>query len=149
MKKNKTEALKFMRWLRNGISICVTWFLLLMILCSILLREETIKVEILAKMIILTSGGVLLFCVFFTSLVIQKWSFNGRLMGFLLATAVYESVGFYWIGYFKEMGTFFQWCIFAAIVAVCYFITLGIYHYYSKSQGALYTDALHEYQNRR
>lgn len=63
--------------------------------------------------------------------------------------ALYEGMGFYQIGLFKDPGDFMQWSIFIGIVLVLYVICMAIYHQYSKRQGALYTQALETYKQER
>ena len=63
----KQELKKFLIWMRNGISFAVTWFLILLLAGSYGLNIPQIAVATLTKMVVLTAGGALLFCICFTN----------------------------------------------------------------------------------
>lgn len=144
-----TNLSQFLTWLRNGTCFCVTWFLLLLVLFNQLHHRETIATESLMKLILLSFGGVLLFCLLFSKLVIKRWHFVTRLTCFMLLFSLYECVGLYWIGFFQSQGTLAQWLTFIGIVMILYITCIVIYQQYSKKQGALYTQALQQYQQKR
>ena len=75
----KQELKKFLIWMRNGISFAVTWFLILLLAGSYGLNIPQIAVTTLTKMVVLTAGGTLLFCICFTKLILVRWSFIKRL----------------------------------------------------------------------
>ncbi len=60
----------------------------------------------------------------------------------MVSISMYECVEFYWIGFFRDKGTFIQWIIFFGIVCGLYFICIAIYQAYSRKQGKIYTQAL-------
>lgn len=145
----KQQISQFFTWLRNGTCFCFTWFLLLLTLLYLYYGKDTISTMGLLKLFMLSFGGVLLFCLLFTSLVFKKWLFVTRLTCFMICITLYECVGFYWLGIFSTKGTLRQWGIFMAIVLCLYFICIAIYHQYSKKKGELYTQALQTYQKKR
>ena len=145
----KQELKKFLIWMRNGISFAVTWFLILLLVGSYGLNIPQIAVTTLIKMVVLTAGGVFLFCICFTKLILVYWSFIKRLSFFVVLLSVYQVVGFYWIGFFVNGGSVLQWVIYAAIVIVLYFCCLLIYYARYRKEGKMYTQALSEYQKRR
>lgn len=63
--------------------------------------------------------------------------------------SLYECIGFYQIGLFRNKGNFMQWNIFISIIFVLYVICIAIYQQYSKRQRKLYTQALETYQQER
>ncbi|MBQ7942959.1 MAG: hypothetical protein IJ326_02720 [Lachnospiraceae bacterium] len=144
----KENVIQFLTWFRNGVAFVTVWLLLLAMIRNQVYGIETIETEWLWKLLISVAGGVLLFCVAFTSLVIRHWGFQMRLTAFMLAISVYECVCFYWMGIFGAEGTLIQYAVFAGIVLVCYFICTWIYSRYSRAQGELYTKALQDYQER-
>lgn len=149
MRNRKRDIIQFFVWLRNGVSFCTTWFLLIMVACSCVYRSQTILTESLIKMFILVAGGVLIFNLFFTHLLITKWRFIKRLTFFMVTISIYECLGFYWLGIFSAKGTSIQWIMFVTIVLFLYLICIAIYRSYSKKQGEIYTQALLKYQEKR
>lgn len=145
----KQQISQFFTWLRNGTCFCFTWFLLLLTLLYLYYGKDAISTLGLLKLFVLSFGGVLLFCLLFTSLFIKKWRFVTRLTCFMISITLYECIGFYWLGIFSTKGSLGQWGIFMAIVLCLYFICIAIYHQYSKKKGELYTMALQEYQEKR
>lgn len=146
---NRKDLMQFLIWMRNGTAYCTAWFLLLIVLVGFACGAETISLTALAKMLLLVSGGVFIFCVCFTSLFIKRWQFTARLTGFILSLGAYESLGFYWTGFFSGKGSELQWYIFTAIIIILYLLCIGIYQLYSRKQGTLYTEALRRYQEKR
>lgn len=144
----KRDIGQFFVWLRNGISFCVTWFLLLLLMRNQILDIDSLSTDSLLKMLLFVTGGVLIFSLIFTKVIIKKWRFVTRLTWFMILISIYECIGFYWLGLFEDKGTVIQWLIFAGIVLASYFISIGIYSQYSKKRGELYTQALQNYQNR-
>lgn len=149
MYKSKEELMKFFAWLRNGTAFCTTWFLILMLVYNAWNHIPAVSTAVLAKLILLSFGGVFLFNVFFTGLLIRKWSFVRRLTGFMIVVSIYEGFGFYFLGYFQNHGSIREWMIFAGIVLVLYFSCIAIYQQYSKKQGEIYTKSLQAYQQKR
>lgn len=146
MKKSRKQ---FFTWMRNGTAFCTTWFLIIWLICCHILNYPSISVHSLTKMLLLVLGGVFIFSVLFTQIIIQKWTFTTRLTWFILFISLYESLGFYWIGLFHGKGTLTQWGIFIGIVFFLYLCCIAIYQQYSKKQGELYTQALETYQKKR
>ncbi len=144
----KENMIQFLTWFRNGVAFATVWFLLLVMIRNQVYGIDTIETGWLWKLLISVTGGVLLFCVAFTQLVIKRWRFQSRLTVFMLTISVYECFCFYWLGIFGDQGTLSQYAIFAGIVLVCYFICISIYKRYSRAQGELYTKALQDYQER-
>ncbi len=149
MKNRKKDIIHFGVQMRNGLAFCTTWFLILVLIICYTFNQQTISVNSLAKMLILIFGGVFIFNLLFTRILIKKWSFTRRLTIFMLSISVYECAGFYWLGFFRGKGTFVQWILFVGIVCGLYFCCVVIYRNYSKKQGEIYTQALKKYQQER
>lgn len=145
----KQELTRFLVWMRNGISFGVTWFLILLLAASYALNLSEITTAVLSRMVILVVGGVFLFCVSFTKLFFVRWSFLKRISFFMALLCIYQVAGFYWIGFFKNIGTVAQWGIYAGIVLVLYLCCVLIYHAYYSKKSKIYTQALNEYQKKR
>lgn len=145
----KRTIIQFLEFMRNGIAFCTTWFLILRLLYCHIFNRQTISVDSLTKLLLFVIGGVFLFNLFFTKLLIKRWSFIKRLSCFMALFGFYESVGLYQIELFQDKGKFMQWGIFIGIVFVLYVICIVIYQQYSKRQGELYTQALETYQQER
>lgn len=145
----KKELKTFFSWLRNGTCFAITWFLILRIIASAALGIEAVSINSLINMVLWTSGGVLLFCLVFTSLVIKKTGFTGRLTIFMILFTVYEIGYFYYEGIFTGLSSVYEWLLFALLVISMYLICLAIYSIYRRKKGDLYTLALQKYQQER
>lgn len=145
----KKDVIHFLEWMRNGVVFCTTWFLILVLAYCYLSGVQTLLTTSLIKMLVWIIGGVFIFNLFFTHLLIRKWSFVSRLSGFMIAISFYECVGFYWLGLFEGTGSAIQWSVFVGIVLVLYLICIAIYHRYSRRQGEIYSQALQRYQQKR
>lgn len=143
------NILQFLIWMRNGIAFCTTWFLIIWLIFCYIFNYQFISVKSLTKLLLLIVGGVFIFNIFFTQIIIKKWKFLNRLTCFMVLISLYECIGFYWMGFFTALGNFIQWSIFAGIVCVLYFICIAIYHPYSRKQGEIYTQALEKYKRQR
>lgn len=143
----KKDMVQFFTWMRNGIAFCTSWFLILWLVGSYLLKVESIPTDSLIRMILFVIGGVFLFCIAFTRLFLKRWSFTKRLTCFMILFSVYESIVFYLSGLFTG-GSFAKWICFIGIVMISYLGCIIIYHVYSKKQGELYTQALQRYQKK-
>lgn len=149
MYKRKEELLKFLVWMRNGIAFCMTWFLVLMLIYNLIFDIPAISTNILIRLILLSAGGVFIFCFFFTCLFVKKWSFVKRLTGFMVGISIYECFSFFALEGFQSRGTIVEWLIFVGIVLLLYFCCIAIYQRYSKKQGEIYTKSLQAYQQKR
>lgn len=149
MKNNKKNILQFLVWLRNGTAFCTTWFLIIWLIYSHISNHQTISVNGLTKLLLLVFGGVFIFSILFTQLLIRRWSFTKRLTGFMATISIYECAGFYWIGIFSGAGTFLQWIAFLGIVCFLYLLCIAVYQQYSRRLGTIYTQALEKYQIQR
>lgn len=145
----KRNIIQFLVFMRNGIAFCTTWFLIIWLIYCHIFNYDIISVSRLTKMLFLIVGGVFIFSVLFTQIVIKKWGFVKRLSCFMVLISIYECMGFYLIGFFKGTGDFIQWSIFIGIVCILYFICIAIYLQYSKRQGEIYTSALEQYKLQR
>lgn len=143
----KSEVIRFAVWMRNGVAFCTTWFLILILAYNYIFNIQNISTKSLMKVVLLIIGGVLIFNLSFTRIIIKKWNFMVRLTFFMCAISLYECLGFYWLGYFK--GVAVQWLIFIGIILVLYFICAVLYQKYSKKQGEIYTKGLQKYQMER
>lgn len=145
----KKDIVQFLVWMRNGVAFCTTWFLIIWLTYCHIFNLQVISVCNLTKLLFLVVGGVFIFSILFTQIVIKNWEFTKRLTFFIVLISLYECMGFYWIGFFRSKGNFIQWSIFVGIVCALYFICIAIYHQYSKKQGKIYTQALENYKQRR
>ncbi len=158
MTTTKQEWKKFFRWLRNGFCFVTTWFLLLLWMIRKRSYGEMMPIDYIPAVMIGTAGGVLLFCAVFTKVFLRKCGFAVRFTLFMALTILYElAFGYAAHSYFStrtypvlfgESSFHFNWLVFAGIAAGMYGISMGIYAVYRKKKGALYTAALHQYQQR-
>ena len=149
MKNNKNDIIKFFVWMRNGIAFCTTWLLIIGIVYCHISNQQQISVSMLTKLLFFVIGGVSIFNILFTKVIIKNWTFTKRLTCFMVLFSLYECLNFYWIGFFSGTGTFIQWLVFIGIVCVLYSICIAIYQWYSNKQGEIYTQALMKYQQQR
>ncbi len=149
MRNLKSEVIRFAVWTRNGVAFCTTWFLILILAHHYIHNIRNISTHELMKVVLLIIGGVLIFNLSFTRIIIKKMNFMMRLTGFMCAVSLYECLGFYWLGFFKGRGTAVQWLIFIGIILILYFICAVLYQKYSKKQGEIYTRGLRKYQMER
>lgn len=149
MRSLKSEVIRFAVWMRNGIAFCTAWFVILILVYSYIFNVQSISTKSLGKIVLLIIGGVFVFNLSFTRLIIRKWNFTARLTCFICAISLYECLGFYWLGFFEGKGTAVQWLIFIGIICGLYFICIALYRQYSKKQGEIYTRVLREYQMER
>lgn len=147
MQNFKSEVIRFAVWMRNGVAFCTTWFLILILAYNYILNIQNISTKGLMKVVLLIIGGVLIFNLSFTCIIIKKKNFMVRLTCFMCAISLYECLGFYWLGYFKGIAV--QWLIFIGIIFVLYFICAVLYQKYSKKKGEIYTKGLQKYQMER
>lgn len=149
MRNRKKDMIQFLEWMRNGIAFCTTWLFVLVLAYCYFSGIQSILTIYLIKMLLWIIGGVFIFNLFFTHLIIINWSFVKRLSCFLAVISIYECLGFYWLEFFSGVGTATQWFIFVGIILALYLICIAIYQRYSKRQGEIYTQALQEYQLKR
>lgn len=149
MRKFKSEIIRFAVWMRNGVAFCTTWFLILILVYNYIFNIQNISTNGLMKVVLLIIGGVLIFNLSFTRIIIKKLNFMMRLTCFMCAISLYECLGFYCLGFFKGKGTAVQWLIFIGIILILYFICVVVYQKYSKKQGEIYTKGLQKYQIER
>lgn len=149
MQKRKKDIIQFWVWMRNGIAFCTSWLLILMLAYNYIFNIQIISTNSLIKLVFWIIGGVFIFNLFFTPLIIKRWSFTRRLTYFMCVFSLYEGVGFYQFGFFIGKDAAAQWLRFIGIVFVLYLICIAIYNRYSKKQGEIYTQALQEYQQQR
>lgn len=57
-----------------------------------------------------------------------------RLTGFMVTFGLYETLCFYSLGIFSEVGNVLQWLVFAGIIFLLYLICIAIYHKYSEKR---------------
>lgn len=146
---NRKKLRTFFIWMRNGICVSFTWLILLILLRNVVTGIEEIPTLFLCRMLLFVIGGVFIFTMLFSDILLREAGFVARLTGFLLLFGIYESICFYWFGLFRRPGTFFQWLLFAGIILVLYFLSIGIFLIYRKQKGAEYTAALQQYQQER
>lgn len=149
MRDFKSEMIRFAVWTRNGVAFCTTWFLILILAYHSIFHIQNISTNGLMKAVLLIIGGVLIFNLSFTRIMIKKLNFTMRLTCFMCAVSLYECLGFYWIGFFKGRGTAVRWMLFIGIILILYFICAVLYQKYSKKQGEIYTRGLQKYQMER
>ena len=145
----KREGIQFAVWMRNGVAFCTTWFLILILAYHYIFNIQNILTVHLTKAVLLIVGGVLIFNLSFTRLIIKKMNFTARLTCFMCAISLYECLGFYWLGFFKGGGTAVRWLVFIGIIFILYFICIVLYQKDSKKQGEIYTRGLRKYQMER
>lgn len=149
MQNFKSEVIRFAVWMRNGVAFCTTWFLILILAYNYIFHIQSISTNDLIKVVLLIIGGVLIFNLSFTRIIIKKMNFMVRLTCFMCAISLYEFLGFYWLGFFEGKGTTAQWLIFIGIILFLYVICAVLYQRYSKKKGKIYTEGLKKYQMER
>lgn len=149
MKNKKKEWLKFFIWMRNGIAFAFTWLVFLWMLFDRIYGLNSVHSDMMLRLLLLVAGGVLLFTVCFTRILVRRWHFTTRLTCFMLLFGIYEGVGFYYLGIFQRIGTLKEWLLFAGIIFGFYAVCIFVYELYSRKKGELYTMALTEYQQKR
>ncbi len=149
MRNRKEELKKFFIWMRNGTSFCFTWFLILILAYHSFYEISAISTAKLIQVLFFCIGAVAVFCLFFTGILLWRWSFTQRLTGFMVMFSIYECICFYRMEFFQTSGSILEWTVFAGIILLLYFICLILYQIYSKKQGALYTQSLQKYQEKR
>ncbi len=149
MRNNKSDLIQFLVWMRNGVSFCTTWLLILWMLLNFFYGIEVVKTESVLKMLLFVLGGVFLFSSAFTKFLIKRWSFVTRLTCFMILFSIYECVAFLSMGFWKTSGSMGEWIGFCGIVFSLYIICVAIYRVYSRKQGEMYTKALQNYQYMR
>ena len=141
------EWKRFFTWLRSGVCFTVTWFLFLILL----LPDADGRIERASLWYLFAGavGGVLLFCLFFTRVMLRKWGFTARFslfMGLLLGWQMVFG-GILLPDHVFALSPM-QWLGFAGIAVLLYGISMVIYAVYRQKKGALYTQALQAYQSR-
>ena len=149
MQIRKNEIIQFVRWTRNGIAFCTTWFLILVLVFCALSGIDSVSAVFLMRMMLLITGDVLIFNLCFSRLLLRNRSFTWRLTFFMCAISVYEIAGFYWLGFFQGIGSAVQWILFIAIVLSLYLICLLLYRLCSAREAERFTQNLQTYQKRR
>lgn len=149
MRRFNSEVIRFAVWTRNGIAFCTTWFIILILAYNYIFNIQTISTNSLVKVVLLIMGGVLIFNLSFTCLIIKRLNFTARLTCFMCVISLYECLGLYWLGIFEGKGTIVRWLVFIGIIFTLYFICIVLYQKYSKKQGEIYTKVLREYQMER
>lgn len=149
MGSNKKELVRFLAWMRNGIAFCTSWFLILWLLYNRLWKIEEIATDDLISMLLFVIGGVFIFSVIFTNVVLKRWRFMSRLNCFMILFSIYECIAFYHVGLWNGSGVLAAWFVFVGIILVSYLACSLIYRLYSRKKGDLYTQALQKYQQKR
>lgn len=146
---NKDKIKNFLAWMRNGISFSFTWLMLLLVGRNCLYQIDTVSTEMLVELFGLTAGGTFLFTLFFSKLFFTRMLFVPRLTGFMITFSIFECMCFYHMGFFVTDGSLVKWGGFIAILFISYGLCLISNYLYGKKHEALYTNALHKYQEGR
>ena len=142
----RKDVNQFFRWVRNGTCFAFTWLMILVTAGQLMQNQPAISAAYIGKLLLLCLGGSTLFSFCFTGALLRNLGFSRRLLLFSLLYGIYQSLGFWWLGIvFRTLG---DWLIYLAILLVCYGICHVAYGYYSKKVGALYTQALNQYQRK-
>ena len=150
MKRSKKDWSSFLIWLRNGISFCFTWFVVLGILLCRVRRLELLPVSLLLRLFFLVCGGVFLFCLWFSPFFFRKMRFFTRLTGFFLLFAPYEFGSFYALGLFHwAETTTAKTIVFFCTILIFYLLCLCVDSFVCARQGQQYTQRLKEFQQKK
>lgn len=150
MKRSKNNVIRCLIWLRNGISFCFTWFVLLVAVLCRVRRIEAVPVTVLLRLFLFVCGGVVLFCLWFSPFPVQKMRFFSRLTGFFVLFVPYELLGFYLIGLFRRSETTLpKMLVFLCITLALYLLCLWIDRRVCAGEGVRYTESLKRYQQRK
>lgn len=145
----KNDAVKFLIFMRNGFSFCFSWFVIIILVYSIIFDVESIKTKTLFMLLIFILGAVFIFGFVFTRCFIKRWSFIKRLNSFFIIISVYQFAWFYKNGIFNKTEIKKSVAIFFVIALLLYIVCMFIYSKHSKKKEKLYTMALKEYQKGR
>ena len=135
-------------FLRNGISLVFAWLVILLIAVCLVNGKESITVDLLLKMFVLSAWSVIAFALSFKVNRFRKKGFMFCLSLFYLLFLPVEILLFYLMGIFQGIGSLAAWLIFAGIVAGAYVISLLIDVAVMRKRGELYTAKMQEYLHR-
>ena len=140
----KADLKKAFILLRNGVALCFTWLVILIMLSGLLTGELAIKLTTLLSAFFISFVAVICFIVFFSDVFIRDKSFIFRLNFALIVFIPAEIFGF-----FEGKGSLSTWLIFAGIVLLLYSACIIIDKTIFKKKGEEYTFQLMKYQEER
>jgi magnesium-transporting ATPase (P-type) len=145
----KADLKKAFILLRNGVALCFTWLVILLMLSGLFTGALAIKLTTLLSTLFISFVGVICFIVFFSDVFIRDRSFIFRLSFALIVFVPAEIFGFYLGGFFEGKGSLSTWLIFAGIVLFFYSLCIIIDKTFCKKKGEEYTFQLMKYQEER
>ena len=134
---------------RNGLALCFTWLVILIMLSGFFTGAVAIKLTTLLSAFFISFVGVICFIVFFSDAFIRDRSFIFRLNFALIVFIPAEIFGFYLGGFFEGKGSLSTWLIFAGIVLFLYGLCILIDNTLCRKKGEEYTFQLMKYQEDR
>ncbi len=137
---------KFISLIRDAISYCFAWLIIVITGLAFVLDIKTISVSTIAKAFVFCVVTSVLFVSVFSSYFFKKTKFIVRLSCFTALFLPIEIVFLYWVRLFTGKGTTAQWIIFAGIIVVLYVSSLVIDCTVNKKLGEAYTSQLKNYK---
>ena len=134
---------------RNGLALCFTWLVILIMLSGFFTGAVAIKLTTLLSAFFISFVAVICFIVFFSDAFIRDRSFIFRLNFALIVFIPAEIFGFYLSGFFEGKGSLSTWLIFAGIVLFLYGLCILIDNTLCRKKGEEYTFQLMKYQEDR
>lgn len=96
----KADLKKAFILLRNGVALCFTWLVILLMLSGLFTGALAIRLTTLLSTLFISFVGVICFIVFFSDVFIRDRSFIFRLSFALIVFVPAEIFGFYLGGFF-------------------------------------------------
>ena len=132
--------------IRDMFAFSFAWLTICALVLAQLGGAQSIRVDLLMKLMALCLWGALCFALCFRSEKMQKKGFMFSLSVFYLSFLPVEILLFYLMGLFQHKGSLAVWCGFIAIISALYLISLGLERVFFKRKADLYTEKLCQFQ---
>lgn len=137
---------KFIFLLRDAISYCFSWLIIVIIIISFAIGVDSIRISTIAKTLVFCTITSIIFVSVFSSLLLKKTRFITRLSIFTGLFLPVEIGFLYWVRIFRGVGSPSQWFIFIGIIIILYFSSLAIDCLINRRLGKEYTSKLNKYK---
>lgn len=137
---------KFLNLVRDAISYCFAWLIIVIMVVCLAGGTETISVLSIAKVLLFCVVTSVMFVGVFSSCLIKRMMFILRLSLFTALFLPAEIAFLYWVGIFEGKGNVMQWGLFVGIVVILYVSCLIIDITINRRLGKDYTSQLKKYK---
>lgn len=137
----------FLTDIRNGIAFAFSWLVICSCAASLIMRNATLSISFLMKLLALTFWGVLCFVLCFRTDRVRRKGFIFALTVFYILFIPVEILMFFRMGLFTAGGSIALWAAFAGIVTGMYLISVLIDIFVMRKRGDEYTALLQKYQD--